>query len=118
MVIFKNELGGIITIISWLAPTENTDGTAIDYPLAYQLYINDVATMVLPGTLNGERYEFALADVPAMQSPGNYTLTLTAFPEGVDLEQEPLRESGKSNALVVLTLSVTVPKEPADLSSE
>lgn len=118
MVIFKNELGGIITIISWIAPTQNTDGTTIDYPLAYQLYIDDAATMVLPGTLNGDRYEFKLADVPALQSPGSYTLTLTAFPEGVDLEQEPLRESGKSNALVVLTLTVTVPKEPSDLASE
>jgi hypothetical protein len=119
MIIFKNELGTIITMLSWLAPTENVDGTPINYALTYQLYINGAATMVFPGSLNPDgKYEFPLADVPALQESGSYTLELTAFKEGVDLEQNPLMESEKSNSILIMTVVVIRPKGPSDFSTE
>ena len=119
MIQFKNALGELLTLLSWLAPTQNTDGTAIDYELSYRLYVDAQPVMTLPGTLNPDgRYSFPLADVPALEEPGVYELTLTAFPQGVDLELEPERESGESNALLITTVVVTVPKEPSDLRGE
>jgi hypothetical protein len=119
MIIFKNELNAIITMLSWLAPTENTDGTPIDYSLTYQLYINGAATMVFPGTLNPDgKYTFLLQDVPALQEEGSYTIELTAFREGVDLSEFPELESDKSGSIIVTTVLVIRPKGPSDFSTE
>ena len=119
MLIFKNPGNQVIRQLTWTAPTENTDGSPIDYALTYRLYMDDAPIMTFPGTLNETgTYSFPLADVGAIQAAGQYTFELTAFPEGVDLEQEPERESGKSNAIVIIAAVVLVPKEPADLSTE
>ena len=119
MLIFKNENLERIEQITWTAPIENVDGSPIDYALTYRLYIDDIPTMTFPGSLNETGvYSFPLADVGAIQAPGTIKLELTAFPEGVDLEQEPERESAKSNSIQVLVAAVLVPKEPADLSTE
>lgn len=119
MLTFKDATNTVVRNLTWLAPTENTDGTAIDYALTYRLYLDDVATMTFPGTLNeAGRYEFPLADVGAITEPGLYTFQLTAFPEGVDLDQEPERESERSNGIQILAVTTVVPKEPAELSTE
>lgn len=116
---FRNALGELLTFLSWLAPTQNVDGTDIDYALSYRLYVDATPVMTFPGTLNPDgRYQFPLADVPAISEPGTYTLKLTAFPDGVDLEQEPERESDPSNELAVTTLVIVVPKGPSDLRGD
>ena len=119
MLTFKNSTDNVVRNLTWTAPTENTDGTTIDYALTYRLYLDDVATMTFPGTLNAAgQYTFPLADVGAITEPGLYTFELTAFPEGVDLDQEPERESARSNGIQILAVAVVVPKEPAELSTE
>lgn len=119
MLTFKNSTNAIVQNLTWVAPTENVDGTAIDYALTYRLYIDGVATMTFPGTLNETGlYSFALEDVAAITDAGLYTFKLTAFPQGVDLDQEPERESAKSNGIQITAVLVVVPKGPADLSTE
>ena len=119
MLIFKNEQNAIIEALTWTAPTENVDGTPIDYALTYRLYVDDVPTSTFPGTLNETgSYSYPLADVAAVGSPGSYVVALTAFPEGVDLDQEPERESDPSNAITITAVEVVRPKGPADLSTE
>lgn len=119
MIIFKNELGTIITMLSWLAPTQNTDGSNIDYALTYQLYVDGAPVMVFPGTLNPDgKYTFLLQDVPALQEAGSYIVELTAFPEGLDLSEFPERESDKSGSIVIVTIVVIRPKGPSDFSTE
>lgn len=119
MLTFKNASNAIVRNLTWTAPTENTDGTAIEYALTYRLYLEDVPVMTLPGTLNETGlYSFPLEDVAAITEAGLYTFELTAFPEGVDLDQEPERESARSNAIQIMAVATLVPKEPADLSTE
>lgn len=116
---FKNALGELITFLSWLAPTQNVDGTDIDYALTYRLYVDAQPVMTFPGTLNPDgRYQFPLADVAALSSEGAHELTLTAFPEGIDLEAEPERESDPSNAITITTVVIVVPKGPSDLRGD
>jgi len=104
--------GNAITNLTWTAPTENTDGSPIDYELAYNLYIDGVQALAFPGTLNPDgRYSFAAADVPQLQEPGTYELTLTAFNTNVpDIESDP------SNALTLTV--VAVPLAPTAFSAE
>lgn len=98
--------------ISWSAPTENVDGTPINYELSYNLYINGINSLVLPGTLNQDgKFEAELGVIAALDAIGTYVLTLTAF--NVDT---PAIESAESNSVTVIT--VAVPLEPADLSLE
>ena len=119
MLIFKNSQNEIVSNLTWSAPTENVDGSPIDYALTYRLYLDDIPTMTFPGSLNETGvYSFPLADVGAIQAPGTIKFELTAFPEGVDLEANPERESGKSNAIQITAVAIPVPKEPADLSTE
>lgn len=119
MLTFKNASNAIVRNLTWTAPTENTDGTAIEYALTYRLYLDDVPVMTFPGTLNETGlYSFPLEDVAAITEAGLYTFELTAFPEGVDLDQEPERESARSNAIQIMAVATLVPKEPADLSTE
>lgn len=119
MLIFKNEANAVVENLTWLAPTENEDGSPIDYALTYRLYLDDNATMTFPGTLNETgAYSFPLADVAAIDSAGSYTFELTAFPEGVDLAEFPQQESGRSNAITINAVAIVVPKNPAELSTE
>jgi len=119
MLTFKNANNVVVRNLTWTEPTKNTDETPIEYALNYRLYIDDVPTITFPGTLNDAgQYEFPLADVGAITEAGLYTFELTAFEQGVDLEQEPERESARSNAIQIIAVVVTVPKEPADLSTE
>lgn len=116
---FQNALGELITFLSWLAPTQNVDGTDIDYSLSYRLYVDSLPVMTFPGTLNPDgRYQFALADVPALGSEGVYELKLTAFPEGTDLDIKPELESDPSNAISITTIVVIIPKGPSDLRGD
>lgn len=97
--------------LRWIAPTENTDGTPIDYDLAYNLYADGQPIASFPGTLNPEgQYTFPLADVGAMQDPGDYNLTLTAFDTAL-----PDRESEPSNGIVIRR--VAGPFAPAAFSA-
>lgn len=101
------------TTLKWQAPTENEDGTDIDYPLAYNLYVDDEPVLTFPGTLNDDgMYSFPLADVPALSVPGDYTLSLTAFEDG-----KPERESDHSGTIIVTRLPAD-PNAPRDLSVE
>jgi hypothetical protein len=119
MLEFRNALGEVITLLAWLAPTQNVDGTDIDYALTYRLYVDAAPVSTFPGSLNPQgRYTYPLADVAALQAAGEYVLTLTAFPEGVDLEAEPGQESDESNAVTLTVVVVRVPKGPTDLSLE
>lgn len=99
--------------IFWRAPTENTDGTPIDYPLAYNLYVNDVLTASFPGTLNEDgTYEFLFADLGSPLPPEQtHVVALTAFST-----ENPARESAKSTTAEVLFFKV--PKAPFGLVAE
>ncbi|UCE39321.1 MAG: hypothetical protein JSW00_08910 [Thermoplasmata archaeon] len=119
MLEFRNALGELITLLTWLAPTQNVDGSDIDYALTYRLYVDAAPVSTFPGSLNPDgRYQYPLADVAALSVPGEYALTLTAFPEGTDLETKPELESDQSNAITITAILVRVPKEPTDLSTE
>ena len=111
MIIFRNELlGTIISVISWTAPTQNTDGTDIDYELNYVLYINGQATMTVQVT------EYQLAAIPALSKPGTYTIAVSAFPRHVDLATNPDVESDLSNTISIVVEQAKRPKAPTDLS--
>lgn len=119
MLEFRNALGEVITFLTWLAPTLNVDGSDIDYALTYRLYVDAAPVSTFPGSLNPDgRYQYPLADVAALDAAGEYVLTLTAFPEGTDLDAKPELESDQSNAITISAVLVRVPKEPADLSTE
>ena len=115
MIIFKNSQGVLLTLLSWTAPTQDTDGNEILYSMSYQLYVDSVAILTFPGTLNPDgRYQFPIADVPALQVPGEYSLTLTAFPD-----ESPELESDPSNSVSLFVMVAIVnPKAPADVSLE
>ncbi len=99
--------------LTWQAPTENEDGSEIHYVLAYNLYVNSEPVLTFPGSLNEDgSYSFPLADVPALSTPGEYEITLTAYEDG-----KPERESDPSNA-VVFTAREPDPNAPRDLSVE
>ena len=78
--------------LSWTAPTENIDGTPIDYELAYDMGIGPVGgpyevRSTFPGTLNPDgMYE---ADLPALnlEDGVEFGLVLRAF--NVDLPEAP-----------------------------
>lgn len=99
--------------LSWTAPTENTDGTPIDYALAYELgwRIDPAAAFEpvasFPGQLNPDgSYR---ADIPAFNFPGDqvFQLALNAF-----RQDAPQLKSDWSNAIEVL-ISGKVPLAPA-----
>lgn len=113
MIIFKNEaLGVLVTVISWTAPTQNVDGTDIDYELSYMIYINGNATMSV------QVQEYQLSAIPALQEPGIHTVAVTAYPKHVDLAANPEVESDLSNVVKIVSEEVKRPKAPAGLSAE
>jgi len=112
MIIFRSELNAIVTMLSWLAPTENVDGTAIDYELNYVLYVNGAACMTVQVT------EYQLAAMQCISGPGEYTIAVSAFPRHVDLAVNPEVESDLSNTIVIRAEEVKRPKGPGALSTE
>lgn len=113
---FRDADGNPKTKLAWQAPTENEDGTPIDYALAFNLYIGDAptATVALPGTLNQDgSYTAELTDIAALQSIDagvQVSLTLTAFET-----DDPERESEKSDPVLLMRV-IADPKAPADVS--
>lgn len=82
--------------ITWTAPTQNVDGTPIDYALAYRLYVDGSPVADFPGSLNTDgRYEMLYADVPAI-GLGSHAITMTAFRQDI-----PELESDQSNVVEV-----------------
>ena len=114
--VFRDSNGEPKTKLSWSAPTENEDGTPIDYDLAYNLYVDDAetASVSLPGTLNADgKYTAELTDIAALQliaAGVEFAITLTAFDT-----DKPERESERSNAVVLLRV-LADPKAPTDVS--
>lgn len=101
------------TRIRWVAPTENIDGTPIDYQLAYNLYVNDALTASFPGTLNptGE-YQFLFEELATpLPKEQTHEIALTAFST-----DNPARESEKTPAIEVIFYGI--PKAPFDLVAE
>lgn len=107
MIIFRDELLALITALSWIAPTQNTDGTDIDYLMQYQVYVNGLPAM----TVDVETTP--LAAIAVMQMPGSYVIHVTAMPIGI-----PELESDPSNSMTIITEEAKRPKEPAGLSAE
>lgn len=99
------------TKFTWQAPTENTDGTAIDYPLDYELGVA-VDTIyqpvsVFPGTLNPDgTYEALIANFAAFDAFGTYEVVLRAINRN-----NPTAISDWS-APLVFTLSAEIPTAP------
>ena len=95
------------TELSWLAPTNNTDGSVITEPLSYRLAVDGVDFLDFPGSLNadGRFYE----DIAPMAIPdGPHSFTLKAF-----YVSQPLLISDPSGALDVV-LGVKPPEAPLD----
>lgn len=113
MIIFKNEVNTLVTMLSWLAPTENVDNTPIDYELNYMVYVNGTACMTVQVT------EYQLAAIPCISDtePGEYIIAVSAYPRHVDLAANPSAESDLSNAITITAEEVKRPKAPAALSS-
>lgn len=104
--------GVAVTKLEWTAPTENTDGTPIDYELSYNLYIDGVNTIALPGTLNPDGSFMALlADIAALAAPATYVLTLTAFSVA-----EPGLESVESSSITIIRRAL--PLAPSDVDTD
>jgi len=110
MLIFRNELNAIITALSWLAPSENVDGTVIDYELNYILYVNGTACMTVQVT------DYQLSAIHCLQAPGTYTIAVSAYPRHVDIAVNPGLESDLSNEIQITADEVKRPKAPTDLS--
>lgn len=110
MIIFRNELNAIITVLSWLAPSENVDGSVIDYELNYIVYVNGTACMTVQVT------EYQLSAINCVQAPGEYRVAVSAYPRHVDIAVNPTLESDLSNEIVIRAEEVKRPKAPTDLS--
>ena len=96
------------TELSWLAPTNNTDGTPITEPLSYRLLVDGVDFLDFPGTLNADG-RFYEAVAPMAIEDGAHTLTLKAF-----YVSQPALISDPSNPMDVI-LGVQPPEAPLDL---
>lgn len=102
------------THLKWQAPTENTDGTPIDYALDYELGRESngdfVPLAVFPGTLNQDgSYSAPLADFAL--DYGTHTMALRAINR-----DKPHLISEWSNS-ISFTLSTETPKAPFGLSA-
>ena len=97
--------------ISWLAPTENTDGSPIVGALAYRLMLDGADFADFPGTLNPDgRYEQPL-DVLGLPD-GEHTYALKAFyTDSPELISDP-------SASVTMITGVTAPNAPLDFSAD
>lgn len=101
--------------LSWTAPTENEDGSPIDYELEYEVGLlkdngtdhdfDPVAT--IPGQLReGDRYEAPIADMGL--GAGDHLLALRSFAKG-----DPDRKSEWSESVAFRIAKV--PAAPLDL---
>ena len=97
--------------LEWQAPTENIDGTAIDYDLDYELGLTTtaggplVATTTFPGTLNPDGTYYA--DLTSMVFPiGDLELGLRVINR-----DDPTRVSDWSNRLP-LVVTGAPPRPP------
>lgn len=101
----------------WTAPTKNTDGTPITYPLDYTFYANKVgdapqAILTTPGALNPDgRYTAPIADMPFFQFGNTYETRLQAVNHN-----KPTEVSAQSNAVTFAYDSVENPEAPLDLA--
>jgi hypothetical protein len=81
--------------IIWRAPTQNVDGSAIDYNLAYELEVDGEAVVTFPGTLNPNGlYSAEFADMPPIV--GEAEIALRAFDT-----DNPRRKSAPSQTIQV-----------------
>lgn len=102
----------------WTAPTKNTDGTDITYPLDYAFWANEVGDepaeiLTTPGVLNADgKYEAPIASMPFFVPGKTYEVRL----QTVD-HRNPANRSIQSNK-VTFTLSNEVPEVPLDFSVE
>jgi hypothetical protein len=105
------------TKFTWIAPTENTDGTLIDYSLAYELGVQDAqdelqAISVFPGTLNPDgNYSALLSEFPVFNDFKQYTISLRSI-------NTVNSASSDWAASISFTLSAEVPKPPLALAAE
>lgn len=107
---YRREDGTLTTKLRWTAPTENTDGSPIDYSLAYNLYVDGALFSSFPGSLNPDgKYETDIA--PLGLAKGTHTLSLSAFDTA-----KPERESVRSNSIQIEVF--VVPKPPMAFSAE
>lgn len=105
------------TELKWSGPTENVDGTPVDYPLDYELGAAATGAQLVPqvtivGTLQPDNtYLAPLAEMPAFAAPGTYDLGLRAinreFPDSM---------SDWSNR-VQLVVSASTPRPPVLLDA-
>lgn len=101
------------TQLRWQAPTENVDGTPIDYPLDYELGIAAVpgaeliVALTVVGTLQPDgSYLAPLEEMPALETPGSYELGLRAINR-----EAPLASSDWSNR-IALEVTADTPRPP------
>lgn len=92
--------------LNWTAPTENTDGTAIDYELNYNLLVDGQEVASFPGTLNPNgQYEMLFADLAYdFELERTYTIALTAFSVA-----NPERESAPSASIDIRFFKIPNP---------
>ena len=103
------------TTLSWMAPTTNVDGTAIDYELQYELGLYDNEAdlieplMTIPAQLRNDEtgaYEAPIADVRL--DTGTYEMALRSF-----AKEDPERVSTWSNT-VEFAISDRIPSAPLE----
>lgn len=83
------------TTIRWQAPTQNVDGSLIDYELAYELYVDAEPVATFPGRLNPDgTYEQDVVDLFPDTTFAAYDVALKAF--RVD---QPEEKSALSNVV-------------------
>lgn len=98
--------------LRWQAPTQNVDGSPIDYELAYELYVDAEAVATFPGRLNPDgTYEQDVVDLFPDTTFAAYDVALKAF--RVD---QPAEKSELSN-VVEYKFDRRKPKAPFLLES-
>jgi hypothetical protein len=99
------------TQMTWQAPTQNVDGTPIDYVLNYEVGLEDAngqlqPSMVIPGQLqDGGDYTAPIADL-GLAAGSTYRIALRTF-----AKDEPARKSVYSE-MVDFAISDRIPNPP------
>lgn len=103
------------TKLKWLAPSENVDGTPIDYALEYEVGLEDSdgslsALMVVASQLQSDDvYEAPIADL-GLEAGRTYRIALRTF-----AKDEPQRKSAWSGR-VEFAISDRIPGPPLSLA--
>ena len=92
--------------LHWQAPTENTDGTPIDYELDYELGVDEVPTVTMVGSLQEDGTFRAPLNLMSFEV-GTYALQLRAINR-----DQPEFISGWSNSIPLEVLADPVPAAP------